>query len=163
MTKLKYLKWWFLSLIGLKTLWEKEKMLVTSIFSFSCNVFKRLPFQGCEKLGLYVKELNEHVISCYHDIYIYRLNLLMILSSYMLLIYGEIFLSPSCMSGLYSSPVMFSLKQDFYIFIFSFASHCCSPGILDCIIMKKKKKLKFCNISLIRYWRYFLQTWTNGR
>ena len=23
----------------LKTLWEKEKMLVTSIFSFSCNVF----------------------------------------------------------------------------------------------------------------------------
>ena len=27
-------------------LWEKEKMLVTSIFSFSHNVFKRLFFQG---------------------------------------------------------------------------------------------------------------------
>ena len=29
-----------------KTLWEKEKMLVTSIFSFSHNVFKRVLFQG---------------------------------------------------------------------------------------------------------------------
>ena len=28
-----------MSLIALKTLWEKEKMLVTSIFSFSHNVF----------------------------------------------------------------------------------------------------------------------------
>ena len=31
----------FLSLIGLKTLREKEKMLVTSIFSFSRNVFSK--------------------------------------------------------------------------------------------------------------------------
>ena len=30
-----------------KTLWEKEKMLVTSIFSFSHNVFKRPLSQGC--------------------------------------------------------------------------------------------------------------------
>ena len=30
----------------IKTLWEKEKMLVTSIFFFSYNVFKRLLFQG---------------------------------------------------------------------------------------------------------------------
>ena len=29
-----------------KTLWEKEKMLVTSIFSFSHNVFKISLFQG---------------------------------------------------------------------------------------------------------------------
>ena len=29
-----------LSLVGLKTLWEKEKMLATSIFSFSQNVFE---------------------------------------------------------------------------------------------------------------------------
>ena len=28
-------KWWFQSLIGKKTLWEKEKMLVTSILAFS--------------------------------------------------------------------------------------------------------------------------------
>ena len=32
---------------GRKTLWEKEKMLVTSIFSFSHNVFKRLLSKGC--------------------------------------------------------------------------------------------------------------------
>ena len=31
---------------GKKILWEKEKMLVTSIFSFSHNVFKSLLFQG---------------------------------------------------------------------------------------------------------------------
>ena len=31
---------------GKKILWEKEKMLVTSIFSFSLNVFKRLLFYG---------------------------------------------------------------------------------------------------------------------
>ena len=36
---------------------EKEKMLVTSIFSFSHNVFKRSLLQGCEKLGLCGKEL----------------------------------------------------------------------------------------------------------
>ena len=32
-------------------------MLVTSIFSFSHNVFKSLLFQGCEKLRLFGKEL----------------------------------------------------------------------------------------------------------
>ena len=31
---------------GEKTLWEKEKMLGTSIFSFSHNVFKSFPPQG---------------------------------------------------------------------------------------------------------------------
>ena len=33
-------------------LWEKEKMLVISIFSYSHNVFKRLLFQGHLKSGL---------------------------------------------------------------------------------------------------------------
>ena len=33
-------KWGYNYLIGLKTLWEKEKLLVTSNFSFSHNVFK---------------------------------------------------------------------------------------------------------------------------
>ena len=42
-----------------KTLWEKEKMLVTSIFSFSHNVFKSLFLQGRYKSGLCVKELNQ--------------------------------------------------------------------------------------------------------
>ena len=36
------LKWWIIFWIEKKTLWEKEKMLVTSIFSFSHSVFKRL-------------------------------------------------------------------------------------------------------------------------
>ena len=36
---------------------EKEKMLVTRIFSFSHNVFKSPLFQGCYKSGLYGKEL----------------------------------------------------------------------------------------------------------
>ena len=40
-----------------KTLWEKEKMLVTSIFYFSYNVFKSLPFQRCKKPGLCGKGL----------------------------------------------------------------------------------------------------------
>ena len=39
--KKKYLKRLFLSLIGLKTLWENEKMLVTSIFSFSHIMFSK--------------------------------------------------------------------------------------------------------------------------
>ena len=41
-TNLMLLKKWFLSQTGKKTMWEKEKMLVTSIFSFSHNVFKSL-------------------------------------------------------------------------------------------------------------------------
>ena len=34
---------------GKKTLWEKEKLLVTSNFSFSHSVFKRLVQQTCKK------------------------------------------------------------------------------------------------------------------
>ena len=37
---------------GLKTLWEKEKLLVTSNFSFSHSVFKRLVSQGRQKVSL---------------------------------------------------------------------------------------------------------------
>ena len=33
-------KWWFLSMIEWKTLWEKEKMLSNSIFYFSLSVFQ---------------------------------------------------------------------------------------------------------------------------
>ena len=35
-----------------KTLWEKEKLLVTSNFSFSHSVFKRLVSQGSQKVSL---------------------------------------------------------------------------------------------------------------
>ena len=42
------------------SLWDKEKMLVTSIFSFSYNVFKRLFFSGQTKLC--DKVLDKHYI-----------------------------------------------------------------------------------------------------
>ena len=37
---------------GYKTLWEKEKLVVTSNFSFSHSVFERLVFQGRQKVSL---------------------------------------------------------------------------------------------------------------
>ena len=40
-----------------KTLWEKEKLLVTSNFSFSHCVFKRLVLQTCKNQGLFGKGL----------------------------------------------------------------------------------------------------------
>ena len=45
------------SLIGLKTLWEKEKLLVTSNFSFSYSVFQRLLNQTLKNQGLFGKGL----------------------------------------------------------------------------------------------------------
>ena len=36
---------------GAENVWEKEKMLVTSIFSFSHNVFQSRLLQGRSKLG----------------------------------------------------------------------------------------------------------------
>ena len=42
---------------GLKTLWEKEKMLVTSIFSFSFSVFERLLSKSCFMFGFCGKGL----------------------------------------------------------------------------------------------------------
>ena len=41
----------------LKTLWEKEKLLVTSNFSFSRSVFKRPVLQTCKNQGLFGKGL----------------------------------------------------------------------------------------------------------
>ena len=41
-----------------KTLWEKEKLLVTSNFSFSHSVFKRLVSQGRQKVSLCGNGLN---------------------------------------------------------------------------------------------------------
>ena len=49
------LNWWFLSLIEKKTLWEKEKMLDTGIFSFSQISFQKPSFSGTS--GLCGKEL----------------------------------------------------------------------------------------------------------
>ena len=42
---------------GLKTLWEKEKLLVLSNFSFSQSVFKRLVQQTSKNQGLFGKGL----------------------------------------------------------------------------------------------------------
>ena len=43
---------------GLKTLWEKEKLLVTSNFSFSHSVFKRLVMQTRKNHDLFGKRLS---------------------------------------------------------------------------------------------------------
>ena len=40
---------------GLKTLWGKEKLLVTSNFSFTYSVFKRLVLQTRKNQGLFGK------------------------------------------------------------------------------------------------------------
>ena len=44
---------------GLKTLWEKEKLLVTSNFSFSHSVFKRFVLQTRKNQGLFGKGLRD--------------------------------------------------------------------------------------------------------
>ena len=46
------------SLNGWKTLWEKEKLLVTSNFSFFHSVFKRLVLQTGKNQGLFGKWLS---------------------------------------------------------------------------------------------------------
>ena len=42
---------------GWKTLWEKEKLLVTGNFSFSHSAFKRLVMQTRKDQGLFGKDL----------------------------------------------------------------------------------------------------------
>ena len=46
----------------LKTLWEKEKLLVTSNFSFSHSVFKRLVLQTRKNQGLFGKGLETETL-----------------------------------------------------------------------------------------------------
>ena len=46
---------------ALKTRWEKEKLLVTSNFSFSHRVFKRLVMQTRKNQGLFGKGLTAYV------------------------------------------------------------------------------------------------------
>ena len=43
---------------GYKTLWEKEKLLIMSNFSFSYSVFKWFLLQTCKNQGLFEKGLN---------------------------------------------------------------------------------------------------------
>ena len=43
---------------GEKTLWEKEKLLIMSNFSFSHSVFKRLGMQTRKNQGLFGKGLD---------------------------------------------------------------------------------------------------------
>ena len=52
--------WWTWKKVlrnGYKTLWEMEKLLVTSNFSFSRNVFERLVLQTLKNQGLFWKML----------------------------------------------------------------------------------------------------------
>ena len=51
-------KWVYNYLIDLKALWEKEKLLITSNFSFSHNVFKSCLFLWCQNKYLWSKGLN---------------------------------------------------------------------------------------------------------
>ena len=51
------------SLKGLKTLWEKEKLLITSNFSFSLSVFKRLLLQTRKNQGLFGKGLTISIVA----------------------------------------------------------------------------------------------------
>ena len=52
----------------MKTLWDKEKLLVTSNFSFSHCVFKTLVLQTRENQGLFGKRLPVfHTILCFND------------------------------------------------------------------------------------------------
>ena len=51
------------SVNGLKTLCEKEKSHVTSNFSFSHSVFKRLVLQTSENQGLFVKGLIQYAVT----------------------------------------------------------------------------------------------------
>ena len=44
---------------GYKTLWKREKLLVTSNFSFSHSVFKRRVLHTRKNQGLFGKELKE--------------------------------------------------------------------------------------------------------
>ena len=44
-------------------MWEREKMLVICIFSFSHNVFLKSIFSGSLKVGLFGKELNLYQIN----------------------------------------------------------------------------------------------------
>ena len=46
-----------ISLKGKKTLWQKEKLLVTYNFSFSHNIFERLELQTRKNKGLFGKGL----------------------------------------------------------------------------------------------------------
>ena len=52
---------------GLKTLWEKEKLLVTSNFSFSHSVFKGVILQTDKNQGFFGKGLSPHLPK--HDLY----------------------------------------------------------------------------------------------
>ena len=56
-TILNFMKMSESSLKWLKTLWEKEKLLVTSNFSFSHSVFQRLLLQTRKTQGLFGKRL----------------------------------------------------------------------------------------------------------
>ena len=46
----------------IKILLDREKILLSNIFSFSHDVFKRLLFQGPENPGLFGKRLNKLII-----------------------------------------------------------------------------------------------------
>ena len=55
-------KWWKVVQKGRKTLWEKEKLLVTSNFAFSHSVFKSSVLQTQKTQGLFGKGLTLYLM-----------------------------------------------------------------------------------------------------
>ena len=54
----------------LETLWEKEKLPITSNFSFSHSVFKRLVLQTCKKSGLVWEKVkqNRYILVSFYNV-----------------------------------------------------------------------------------------------
>ena len=63
-------KWGYNYLVKQKTLWEKEKLFVTSIFSFSHNVFKSCRLLMLQNEYLWSKGLNILVLRNASNIYV---------------------------------------------------------------------------------------------
>ena len=75
--------------MGRKTLWEKEKLLVTSNFSYSHCVFKRLVLQTGKNQGLFGKGLKGHSSSNQH---IFIKNKKLLTSKEESILFGQFFL-----------------------------------------------------------------------
>ena len=66
-----------------KTMWEKEKLLVTSNFSFPHGVFKRLVLQTRKNQGLFGKGLNKSILWIYNYVMYWSVQI-----NYIVLCYG---------------------------------------------------------------------------
>ena len=68
-------KWGYSYLIELKTLWEMEKLLVMSNFSFSHNVFKSCLLLMCQNEYLWSKGLNAIILDGWLVVWVFNATL----------------------------------------------------------------------------------------